>query len=202
MISQWINITDGCVAAILVLGLLGGIRRGLSGELLRIATIVAALFAGWKGADAGAAWLAGRGGWTAEEVKPLAFFGIIVATFLVLAIVRIAFRLFLDFSFKGKLELIGGAVSGLLRATVFCAIVLLGASLIPSEPLQHALQSSMSGQWVQEHIRPRFDRLIEENPEFSLPALRGDEPEPGGLDQPAWENYLGPLIDPDNDTWE
>ncbi|HMO50300.1 MAG TPA: CvpA family protein [Kiritimatiellia bacterium] len=191
-----LNIPDAAVVIVLVLGLLGGIRRGLSGELLRVVTIILAIIAGWKGADPGAAWLAARTDWEPTELRPIAFFGIIIAAYLVMGIFRVALRLFLDFSFKGVLEWLGGAVIGVLRAALFSVVVLLGASLMPSEPVQETLRQSASGQWVLEQVRPRYDAWAEQNPEFKLPALKRDEA--GRLDTPAWENFLGPLIDRDD----
>lgn len=202
--SDWMNITDGCVLVLLGLGLIGGIRRGLSGELLRIASIILAFVAGWRGTEPLTHYLEDLTGRTPAELKPAAFIGLVVISYLALSILRRALRLMVDFSFKGQLEVMGGAVTGLVRAGFFASLVLLGASLIPHEPLREAVRHSITGQWVNAHVRPRFDDLVARNPEFQLPELI--DPESNGpsfgLDTPALEPYLGPLIEPGRDDGE
>jgi len=196
-ISPWLNVPDACVLVVLVLGILGGIRRGFSGELIRLITIVIAIGVGWHMSDQASAWLAARTGWPDEELKAVAFFGVIISVYTILSVIRHSFRLFLDFSFKGKLEIIGGAFLGLLRATVFSLVVLLGATMIASDVITPALEGSRSGRFVIEHVRPLYDEWAEKNPEFKLPDL--EKAKERGLDTPAWEEYLGPLIAPDKE---
>ncbi len=169
-IREWFNIVDGIVAVVLVLGLLGGVRRGLSGELLRVITIVIALLVGWYGTNMAAHWLADRSDWPDDDLYVVALLGLIVGTYTILGIIRHVFRIFLDFSFRGRLEILGGAMLGLLRATVFCAIALLAASLIPSENLQAAIDRSRTGTLVVTYLTPAYNAWAEENPNLKLPV--------------------------------
>src|SRR5690606_38152265 len=125
-IRPFLNATDIAVLVLLIIGILGGLRRGLSGEILRLVTIVISVYVGWKGADKGADWLSTRTGLPVEDMSAVAFFALIIGSYLILSIIRHTFRLLLDFTFKGKLERIGGAVLGFIRATVFCVSVVLG----------------------------------------------------------------------------
>lgn len=199
-----IPIADIAVAVLLLLGMIGGIRRGFSGEIIRILTIILAIFVGWKGAGAGAIWLSERTDWLVEDLKPYAFFGLILASYIVLAIARLALRLLIDFSFRGKLEIIGGAATGLFRAGIFSAVLLLAASLLDYPPVTAAIQDSTSGQLVIKHVRPLYNEIAARHPDLKLPPIEGDDANqpasPGqsqvqGLDTPAYEQYLGPLID-------
>lgn len=209
-LSTLSNITDLSVLVLLFLGMASGVRHGLSGEFLRVLTFFFAILVGWKGTDAGAAWLAEQGNWPLDDVRSLAFFGLMLATYLALAIVRITLRLLMVFSFRGKVEYIGGALFGLLRAAVFCAIILLAISLYPFELLSNEIKASVSGRFVENYVRPLYDEIAVRNPDLNLPvgeippgvtptAERPAEPlpalPPAGLDAPAYEPYLGPLID-------
>jgi len=203
-VKQWINLVDGIVAVILVLGLFGGVRRGLSGELLRVITIVVALLIGWYGADTAASWLADRVTLPDDDVRVVALLGLIVGTYTVLGIVRHVFRIILDFSFRGRLEIIGGGLLGLLRASVFSSIALVGASLVPSPVVEAALLASRSGTWAVEHLTPAYLSWAEQHPGLKLPTKEQPLPEVElpdfPVDSPAIETVieskpLGPLID-------
>lgn len=202
--KEWLNIVDGVVAVVLVLGLLGGMRRGLSGELLRVITVMIALLAGWYGAEGAAAWLAERSDWPLEDLRLVGLIGLIAGVYFGLGIVRHTFRLFLDFTFRGRIELLGGAFLGLVRATLFCAVALLGASLIPSEAIQQALGESRTGQAVLEHLTPAYNSWAGSNPDLKLPVKEDALPveEVAPIDLPAVEppepresEVLGPLLD-------
>jgi len=199
-LRTFINIPDISVLALLVIGILGGLRRGLSGELLRLITIIIAVIVGWKGADQAAAWLANRIDWPVEDVTALAFFGLIISTYLIVSIIRHTLRLLLDFTFQGKIERMGGALLGLIRAVVFCSAVLLGAALIPSEPVQLVIQKSVTGRLVEAHLVPLYENWAEENPKFKLPEL--EKIKEIEVDTPPWDDYLGPLIETTEDTIE
>jgi len=199
-LQPFLNIPDISVFVLLILGILGGLRRGLSGELLRLITIIIAVIVGWKGTDRAAEWLAGRTNLSVEDLTAVAFFGLIIITYLIVSIIRHTLRLLLDFTFRGKIERIGGALLGLVRAMVFCAVVLLGATLIPSEPVQATMQSSVTGRLVPSHLVPLYENWAEENPQFKLPDL--DKIKETEVKPPPWDDYLGPLIDTVDDTVE
>jgi len=199
-LRTFINIPDISVFILLIIGILGGLRRGLSGELLRLITIIIAVVVGWKGADRAAEWLASRTDWPVDDLTAVAFFGLIISTYLVVSIIRHALRLLLDFTFQGKIERIGGALLGLTRATVFCSAVLLGAALIPSEPVQTAVQSSVTGRLVATHLVPLYENWADENPKFKLPEL--EKIKDIQVEAPPWDDYLGPLIETTEDAAE
>jgi uncharacterized membrane protein required for colicin V production len=216
-LKEWLNVADGIVLVVVILGMFGGIRRGFSGELLRFITIAIAIYIGWRFSDQATAWLTERSDWPENDLKAVAFFGLIVITYVILGIIRHSFRLLLDFSFRGKLEILGGALLGLIRAMVFCAVALLGASMIPFEPIQAAVKQSRSGKLAIEYVGPLYSDWAEKNPEFRLPGMNvPDVPEqlndvqeivteavPGEVTEVIEEvpeimdEELGPLITPD-----
>jgi uncharacterized membrane protein required for colicin V production len=199
---SWFTIPDACVALILILGLAGGLRRGLSGELFRLLTFGLGLFVAWKGADQAAAWLAARTEWDAAELRAVGFMSLFLLAYTLLSLLRHALNLFMGFSFKGALERVGGAVFGLARAVVFAAVALLAALLIPSEAVQEKLDASRTGIFARDHLLPAYTDWAAENPDLGLPAPvepgeDGTIPPGQGLDMPAWEEMLGPLIEPE-----
>jgi len=195
------NPTDLSVAGLLVIGLLGGMRRGLSGELLRVATIIIALVAGWKLAETGAEIAAHWSNWPAEDLKAVAFFAIVAFVYVGLGMIRFFLRLFLDFSFKGKVELLGGAFLGLCRSLVFCVFIVLAATLVPSESVQQQIAASNSGRFVLDYVRPGYDAWVEENPAFKLPEM--EKVKDIEITPPEeWNPVTGPLIDPDEPIGE
>lgn len=192
------NAPDIAVGVVLLIGILGGARRGLSGEIARLVTIVIAVFVAWRFSDPAADWVAGRMEWPKADAAPVAFVGVLFLCYTALTLVRHALRVFLDFSFKGKLELLGGALFGLVRALVFCVAGLMCAALIPSAPIQQAMSESRSGSAVINHLVPLYANWSEDNPRFKLPDLQQVEDkaeEAMPAETPPWDDYLGPLID-------
>ncbi|HMP89859.1 MAG TPA: CvpA family protein [Kiritimatiellia bacterium] len=196
-IQPWLNITDISVLVILVLGILGGARRGLAGELMKVITAVLAIVVAWRMNAQAADWLSKPLKWPDDDLRVLAFFGIIIAVYVILTLIRMGFRLFIDFSFKGKIELLGGALFGLLRATALCIVVLLLVALIKHEGLESLLSKSRAANFVHDNIRPIYDDWASKNPDFKLPDR--EKIKERGITPPDWEQFLGPLIAPDDE---
>lgn len=194
LLQPFMNITDIAVGVFLLFGLLSGIKRGLSNELFRMISIIVAVAVAWRFDDLGAAWLAKWTDWPAEELVTPAFFGIIVATYLFLAVIRLALRLFMDFSFKPKLERLGGGLFGLSRAVIF-AIIALFAIIAGNFGEALGVEESVSGQLVHTYVIPRYHAVAEQYPELNLPAVDEEGGSGGGEFNPDLGNYIGPLID-------
>jgi membrane protein required for colicin V production len=193
------NATDIVVGVFLLFGLLSGIKRGLSNELFRLISIIIAIAIAYRFDDLGAAWLAEWTDWPAEDLIRPAFFGIIVATYIFLAIIRLALRLFMDFAFKPKIERLGGGLLGLARAVIFAAIILF-ALLAGNFGQTLGVEESVSGQLVRAYVMPRYHAVAEQYPELQLPAVEEgrEEASDEALDVDIG-NYIGPLIDVENE---
>lgn len=173
------NIVDAIVLVLLLFGIFGGVRRGLSGELARIIAIAFSVYAAWRLAQPAADLLGEHTRLSVHDAYVTAWIAVLVLAYLLLLAVRLVLRSLMVFAFKGKLERIGGAVCGLLRTAVVVAVVILFLSVAPQPNIQKAVsQDSYVGRFVCERVRPMYDDLSDRVPEIRLPT-----PEPGVFDE-------------------
>jgi len=104
----------------------------------------------------------------------------------------------MEFKFKGKVELVGGALVGLARSALFCAVIILGLLMLSYEPITRAIQASHAGTLVMDHVQPRYETMVAENPEFNFPESPQAVTESIGM--PEAGEYLGPIVDETGDT--
>ena len=171
MESSGFNFIDGVVAVVLLVGILGGLKRGLSGELSRVIAIVVAVFAAWRFATPVADWAMARLSLSQDRAYLTSFIFILVAAFAALWIVRATLRSLMEFAFKGKIERIGGAIAGLLRAAVIAAALVLMLEFAPQPEIRTlVMEKSFVGRLVAQHLRPVYENLQQKVPELGLPA--------------------------------
>lgn len=177
------NVVDALVGVFLLAGLVGGVRRGLSGELARAVIAVACIAVAALYARPLADWAMGRFDLTPRQAYGGALFALLLGAYAALTAVRLLLGVLLVFHFKGKLELFGGALCGLLRSAVVLCLVLLLLSLMPNPKLHEMItQDSFAGRTVLPHMRPMYETLSERVPELRLP-----EGAAAGLDRAADE---------------
>lgn len=171
------NIVDGIAGILVLVGILGGIRRGLSGELARVIAAGTALFVAWKFAEPLAEWVTLKQPMSYERGYAFAFVLILAAALGLTWLIRVALRHVMEFAFKGRLERLGGGLCGLIRSGfVVCFLVLL-ISLAPEGDLRAAVcDDSVVGSTVCRHLRPMYDELRHLTPDLPLPAPAGEEP--------------------------
>jgi uncharacterized membrane protein required for colicin V production len=186
------QIVDLAALALVIIGILGGARRGLSGELARVIAIAASVYAAWYLSGPATEWLSARQPeWTQQKSLGVAFTALILAALIVSWLLRAALRSVMTFAFKGRLERIGGAVCGLLRGCIFAAVILLLLSLVPHEGLRYAVtEDSWTGRLVGQKLLPFYEDIRERAPELGLPPT--DRVAPGeeslGAEIPAGES--------------
>lgn len=184
------NIIDGIVAVFLAAGLIGGVRRGLSGELARaaiaVACIVVAAFYGRPLAD----WAMQRFAWSPRTSYLTALLALLLGVYLASSLLRMVLGRLVDFQFKGRIERIGGGFCGLLRSGVVVSVFLLLLSLMPNDKLRDMITlESRSGQLVCPHMRPMYESLSDRVPELRIP----DEPA-GEIYDPSQETDPAPVL--------
>ncbi len=168
---QGFNLVDGAAAVVVLVGILGGIRRGLSGELARVIAAGAALYVAWRFAQPMAAWVMDQHPMSYEKGYTVAFFAILLCAFALTWLLRAALRSIMLFAFKGNLERIGGALCGLARASIVVVFLVLLVSLAPAGDLRTAVvDDSFIGPVICRHVRPMYDDLRERTPELPLPG--------------------------------
>lgn len=197
MLWQHFNLVDAIVVVFLIGGLVGGLRRGLSGELARMliaAGCVAALVFYTRPVADGL--VARFPTWTTYVAYLVAVAICLVGAYATLTAVRLALARMLNFSFKAPLEKAGGAAVGLARSAAVAALLLLLLSLLPNDTLRSMISvESRLGSLVTVHLHPWYERLAAQVPELRL----GAPPRPADADpseyQPteAWDLPVGPV---------
>ncbi|MFH0908618.1 MAG: CvpA family protein [bacterium] len=168
---QGFNLVDGAAAVVVLVGILGGIRRGLSGELARFIAAAAALYVAWRFAQPMAAWVMDQHPMSYEKGYTVAFFAILLSAFAMTWLLRAVLRSIMLFAFKGNLERVGGALCGMARAAIVVVFLVLLVSLAPAGDLRaRVVDESFIGPIICRHVRPMYDELRERTPELPLPG--------------------------------
>ena len=89
-LQEWWSLPDWIAGGILLVGLLGGIRRGLSGELSRLLALVLSFSGAWHFHRLAVPLLQSRLDWGEDALRLTSF----VSIFLLLPVFRFFFELF------------------------------------------------------------------------------------------------------------
>jgi uncharacterized membrane protein required for colicin V production len=155
------NVVDGLVVLFLGAGLLGGIRRGFSGELVRALIAVAAAAAAVLYARPVSEWAMLHANLSVRAALIGAFIVVFFGAYLAVTFVRVMLGKLADFRFKGPLERIGGALCGLARAAGVSGLILLLLGLAPNDNLKRlVVDESVAGRFVTQHLRPLYGQLV------------------------------------------
>ena len=173
------NIFDIIVLLYLLFGLYQGLRRGLSGELASVLSTALAFVGGWKLYQPLGDYLMKVSKLSSPSAHALAFVVLIVGGYIVLKIIRLLLRHLMEFSFKGKLERLGGALAGLIRVTVVASAVVLIVGLGPGAYLRNlVIEHSVFGSQVFSYLGPMVESLKEKYPvlqQAGEPAVPADK---------------------------
>jgi uncharacterized membrane protein required for colicin V production len=165
------NWVDAGVAAFLVGGVVGGLRRGLSGELSRALIAAGCVAIVYYYSRPAANWLGARYDLSADVALLSAAAGLLLGAYIALTLIRLALAAIFSFSFKGRPEKIGGAICGLLRAALVAALLLTMLALLPHDTLhRHVAVESRIGRWVHERMHPLIDRVADRLPTLKIPG--------------------------------
>ena len=184
------NLVDAAVLAFLVGGVIGGIRRGLSGELARVLIAAGCVIAIYAYARPLAEWLGNRHGFDAHIAILSSTIIILLGSYVALTVARLALAALFNFSFKGRPEKIGGAVCGLLRSGFVAMLLLMLFSLLPNDTLHRLItEESRTGRLVTGRVQPLYEKLSEKIPELRAPGQPIDE-------------WAEPVIEDATEVWD
>ena len=193
------NIFDIIVLLYLLSGLYQGLRRGLSGELASVLSTGLAFVGGWKLYQPLGDHLLKVSKLSSPTAHALAFVILIVGGYIVLKIIRLLLRHLMEFSFKGKLERLGGALAGLIRVTVVAAAFVLMVGLGPGAFLRSlVIEKSVFGSQVFSRLGPVVESLKEKYPALQQaeePAVPADEMQPDSSNDTEVLGDLPPITD-------
>lgn len=163
------NAVDWLLAAIVLLGALGGWRRGFVASTLQLATLAVSLAVALAGYPQPAAWLQGQFPVLGDWAPPLAFLAIFVI--LHLALGALASRAVAALPDKAHahvgnrlLGLAPGLVNGLINAVVVAVLLLAVPALDELTRVARdsaiATRLSAPAEWLQARLEPIFERPI------------------------------------------
>lgn len=159
------NLVDFVAVVVITLGLIRGVIRGLSRELAELISAGAALFAGWFFYRPLGEYL-GRVSRLSEAASfAAAFTVVLVGAYVLMRVLRLVLRHIMEFSFKGRIEKVGGGIAGLLRVGVVVSAVLLTLALWPNDFLhRHFARESFLGRFLLGRLGPVYEDLAERYP--------------------------------------
>lgn len=176
--SLQFNIVDIIVVIILLLGTVRGLLKGLSGMLADVISVLAALAAGWYGFRPVGDYIVGHTRLTEQGAYIAAFALVLIGAYLLMRALRLVLRSLLEFSFKGRIERVGGALAGLIHSGVLVAVLLLFLSLWPHEAVHQVVaEESVAGRFAAERLQPFYESLAEKYPVLRFPREQPEEPE-------------------------
>lgn len=164
---------DIILVILLAIGIIRGAFHGLSGELAGLFGLAAAAAAGWFFYEPLGVYLADRTELTDLQADTAALLGILVAALIVLWAVSSLLRRIMEFTFKGLLERLGGALLGGIRYAVLLAIVLLTVAQF-SDGAAHRVvtEDSIVARRALDHVIPFYEDLLQRFPDLPTPVER------------------------------
>ena len=164
------NIIDIVVVVLIVLGLIRGLIKGLSGELAGLLSAAAAVAGGWYGYQPLGNFLADKTRLSEPATIAVAFILALIGAYILMRILRLVLRSVMEFSFKGKIEKIGGMLAGGIRMTVVVAALVLLMALWPHEYLHRLFaEESVFGRYIFDNLGPVYEKIAEEHPALQIP---------------------------------
>lgn len=190
------NLVDAVALALLLAGLIGGIRRGLSGELARVMVALVCIFVVYHYTRPFAKWLQDHFHWEAHLALLGGVLALLLGAYIAATLIRMLLSTILNFAFKGKLERIGGALAGLLRSAITVTLFLLLVSFIPNDTVHRVVnEESASGRLVSKYVSPWYDKMAEKMPDLRLPERHEEKWDEDAFEQKLdkWESENEPL---------
>ena len=166
IVSQ-LNFIDIVVLAYLLFGLIMGIKHGLSGEIARMVSLAVALCLSMYFYDVAGDFILKHTRLEEPAAHYLAiillFFGGLLGMFLL----RLLLKLILEFTFKGPIERLGGALAGLLRTSIMCSVALFFLGICPNDFIhRYVAEESLSGSFVNDVMINWYRDYEDEHPDM------------------------------------
>ncbi|HPF99218.1 MAG TPA: CvpA family protein [Kiritimatiellia bacterium] len=191
------NIVDIVAIILILLGLIRGLAKGLSGELAGLISVGLAVYAGWRLYRPLGEYFTDKANLGTDTSAYLAAFVVaLIGAYVLMLLLRILLRNLMQFSFKGKLEKLGGALAGLAKTLAIVTAGLLALALLPNTQLHRlCAEDSVLGGFVYRTLGPV---VAEKYPQLApavqaveeLPEITDVEEIPAGesLEIPAGED--------------
>ncbi|MCX6996354.1 MAG: CvpA family protein [Kiritimatiellaeota bacterium] len=177
MPTSGFNAVDAVVLVWLLMGGWHGARHGMTGELGRLLAAVLAGFVAWQGCGWLGEQLLATGRLSTAIAHAAAFMLMLIAAYILLRLMSLLLKHLATFTFKGRLEPLGGTFLGLLSSTLLVTVLLFVLGRWPDERLRRWFaEDSACGRVVQPQLAPLYQRLTARYPALRIP----ESAEPAG----------------------
>jgi uncharacterized membrane protein required for colicin V production len=167
---SYFHIVDIVAFILILVGLIRGLVKGLSGELAGLLGAAAAFAGAWYFYTPLGNFLIGKTRLSERASMAVAFVLALVGAYLAARILRLVLRNLMEFSFKGKIEKIGGLMAGGIRMAVVVTAFVLLVTLWPHEYLHRLFaEESVFGRFVFEKLGPVYEKIADEHPALKIP---------------------------------
>lgn len=157
------NIIDIAAIAIIILGIIQGYRRRLSGELAHLISVVAAFSIGLFFFRPAGNWFTEHTRLTDQGAHVVAFITTMLASIIVMTLLRIVLGRIMKVVIEPEADRTGGAIAGFFRASVFVVIVFIIMNMWPHDYLNRIFgEQSLIGSAVVKCM-PRLREVVEEH---------------------------------------
>jgi len=157
-----VSLVDVIALAVVALGSVRGFFRGLSGELARVISLVAAFVLGARFYRPLAGLVTVHTRISEENAPVAAFIFTILAAAVCLFVLRFLLKRIIKVVIEERADRIGGVIAGLLRSSTLVLIVFLALNLWPDEELNRTFgQDSLIGSLVLK-AAPRAREYVQE----------------------------------------
>lgn len=163
---------DGAAVLFVLVCTYVGLRRGLTKELSGVVTILVVAGVAVYAYLPLSGWLEGHTGFTRETARPLALVLLVLASFLMLLLLRMLTGKVVSIQFVSWLDRLGGAIAGALSALLFVLLLFVIANALPPARWNAPFgESSWVGRTV---LRYRADlaRVIDQRVQRTREAIR------------------------------
>ena len=160
------NVVDIAALVVCVIGIIQGLRRGLSGEIARLIGVVVAFILGVFFYRPFGSWLVDRVR-ISELAFAVAFILTVMGAAVVMLLVRLVLKRIMVVVFEPHAEKIGGAIAGFLRMSFFVLIIFVMMNMWPNDYLNKIFgEDSVIGSQVVK-IVPTIEEEIEDLDELT-----------------------------------
>jgi uncharacterized membrane protein required for colicin V production len=143
------NALDIIALIVVALGTFQGFRRGLSGELAGLVSVVVAFLTGISLYGSFGTWLADNTRLNEDPAQAVAFVSTVLIAGIVLVLLRLVLRLVMKVVVEKKVDKVGGCIAGFVRSLVLVFTVFLMMNLWPHDYLnRHFGEKSLVGKVV------------------------------------------------------
>jgi len=189
-----VSFVDWIIVFLLVVGLLYGWRKGLSSQLIELSSVIVALAAAWFLCRPVARFLAEQGRLAPQTATVIAFAALVVLGYVIARLIRAGAQKLVEFKFKGALEPAGGAIAGLLLATVVLLVIVVAAGWLPQERLRREItELSFASRALAPVVNPVRRYVLHRFPELQAPAPAAPAPD-AEMETPAARSERDELV--------